>query len=406
MRVENFRRTTSEGAVRVSANVVWEDASREPFPLFYETDEEFARDLPEDANAFLLSVAISASRDGERRILLERPVSARLAEGVTIALSMLRQWYGGTRTLPRVESEAGFRDAQRSAGRAALCLTGGVDSMHSLWWNRSNYSMTHPRAFRTALYVVHLSFPAGDALPRARDVARRQLKALAGICEETSLELRTVRTNVRLIEPTLRFTQAEGLGSLLAAAAHVQAGEISSFSIASSSYEASDLRPWGSHPHLDPNFSSDEVEIRHEDGGLPRSEKVRRIAGWQPAMRHLFVCFEGPLEDGRVNCGRCEKCLRTMTALLAVGGLDGIETFGNSGVTPEAIRRMPLSYDPNEFPHLWEPLAGSMEKIGRFDLARSIRTRLRRQSVTFSGEPNRIGRGRFGASIDACSAAL
>jgi hypothetical protein len=376
MRIENFQRTRSSDAVRISADVVWEDSLREPFPLFYETDAQFANDVSDDANAFLLSAAISASRDGERRILLEQSVSPRLVEGVTIALSILRRWYGGRRTLPRIESRAGFREATRTVDRAALCLTGGVDSMHMLWWNRAHYATTHPRAFREAIYVVHLSFPDGEALPRARDVARRQLRALSGICEDTGLELRAVRTNVRLIEPTLRFTQAEGLGSLLAAAAHVQSGGLSSLSIASSSYEASDLRPWGTHPHLDPNFSSEGVAILHEDGGLPRSEKVRRIARWDPALKHLFVCFEGPLPDSRANCGRCEKCLRTMIALLAVSSLEQTKAFGDSAVTPEAIRQVDLSYDPNEFSFLWKPLERSMEEIGRRDLAAAIRRRL------------------------------
>ncbi len=376
MRIENFRRSSSATAVRITADIVWEDARRDPFPLFYEGDARFAADFPEDANAFLASIAFSASRDGEERILVEQPISPRLAQGVTDAVSMIRRWYGGSRTIPQIESRTAFRAPSRGVERAALCLTGGIDSLYSLWSNRNELASSDSRSFRRAIYIIHLSFPPGDAFPRARDVARRQLRALAGICAATGLELSIVRTNVRLIEPTLRYTQAEGLSSLLAAAAPVQSRGVSSLSIASSSYEASDLRPWGSHPHMDPLFSTESVEIIHRDAGLPRTEKVRRISEWRPMLDNLVVCFEGPLSDSRLNCGRCEKCLRTMIALLSAGALGRTGAFGDAEATPEAIRGVELSYDPNEFPYLWEPLGTSMEEIGRRDLALAIQSRL------------------------------
>src|SRR5262249_59102310 len=39
----------------------------------------------------------------------------------------------------------------------------------------------------------------------------------------------------------------------------------------------------------------------------------------------LRVCWENP--DGAYNCGRCEKCLRTMINLLIAGALDRCPTF-------------------------------------------------------------------------------
>jgi hypothetical protein len=401
----------SAETVRVTADVVWEDARRAPFSLFYEGNARFAADFSDDANAFLCSVALSASRDGETRILLERPVSPRLADGVTAALSMVRRWYGGPRSLPRIESAAGFKAPERAGENAALCLTGGVDSLHTLWSNRNDFSASEPAAFRRAMYIVHLSFPPGEAFPRARDVARRQLLALQRICEETGLELSAVRTNVRLIEPSMEFTQAEGLSSLLSAAAHFQSGGVSSISIASSSYDESDFRPWGTHPDLDALFSSEIVEVIHRDAGMTRTDKVRRIAAWKPALENLSVCFEGPVGDSRLNCGRCEKCLRTMVALLAIGALERTGAFGGERVTPESIRRLELSYEPNEFPFLWEPLRRSMEEIGRRDLAEAIRRRLAdarryyrwRDEEDWKGRLRRFDRRILGGRITSAS---
>lgn len=54
-----------------------------------------------------------------------------------------------------------------------------------------------------------------------------------------------------------------------------------------------------------------------------RSEKVERIAGYEPATRHLNVCVNpniNVLEDK--NCSVCHKCLRTLIVLESLGELD------------------------------------------------------------------------------------
>ena len=42
-------------------------------------------------------------------------------------------------------------------------------------------------------------------------------------------------------------------------------------------------------------------------------------------MRHLRVCWQNP--DNAYNCGRCEKCFRTMLDLWVVGALDRCDTL-------------------------------------------------------------------------------
>ena len=46
---------------------------------------------------------------------------------------------------------------------------------------------------------------------------------------------------------------------------------------------------------------------------------------------------------GEVNCGTCEKCLRTRLALAAVGALARAPTFPPGAPTVAEVRRMPLS---------------------------------------------------------------
>ena len=85
--------------------------------------------------------------------------------------------------------------------------------------------------------------------------------------------------------------------------------------IIASSYASADLHPWGSPPLLDPLWSTESLEIVH-DGGETRLEKLRGLAGHPEGLALLRVCWENADEN---NCGRCEKCLRTMLELRALG---------------------------------------------------------------------------------------
>ena len=49
----------------------------------------------------------------------------------------------------------------------------------------------------------------------------------------------------------------------------------------------------------------------HDGAEARRCDKLRRLAESAPALKGLRVCWQ----DAGFNCGRCEKCLRTMIAL-------------------------------------------------------------------------------------------
>src|SRR4029078_454714 len=83
----------------------------------------------------------------------------------------------------------------------------------------------------------------------------------------------------------------------------------------------SGLGPWGSHPLLDPLFGTSALRFVHDGLGASRARKARPTRPTELARRHLFVCDNPNPGDPLPNCGRCEKCLRTMTELLFAGAL-------------------------------------------------------------------------------------
>ena len=92
----------------------------------------------------------------------------------------------------------------------------------------------------------------------------------------------------------------KGIGTVLIAATHTK-----------------DFKePWGSHPSIDNNIAWGKCRVVHDGYELSRHEKIRCITEHPEYLSHLRVCYSSHSD---YNCGRCEKCLRTITALILEG---------------------------------------------------------------------------------------
>ena len=109
--------------------------------------------------------------------------------------------------------------------------------------------------------------------------------------------------------------------------------------------------------------------------GCPGSRRRRFSAEWETGLRHLHVCNKSEFyRPGILNCGRCEKCLRTLTALLILGKLDAAVSFAHREVTPELILANTF-VNKTTFP-FWQELVRPLEEAGHEDLARAIKRRI------------------------------
>ena len=90
-------------------------------------------------------------------------------------------------------------------------------------------------------------------------------------------------------------------------------------------------------------------------------------------MKNLRVCTgsEGPL-----NCGRCEKCIRTKTALLAIGVLDEAESFRDKEVTVDLLSTIELQFDYQR--SCYEDVIAPLEERGYLELASYIKKMIKR----------------------------
>jgi hypothetical protein len=195
--------------------------------------------------------------------------------------------------------------------------------------------------------------------------------AVAEMAAESGVSLLPVSTNVRMLDEDWVFWRDEFQGAALAAVGHAFAGRLTTLSIAAT-YDAANMGPWGSHPVIDPNFSTHTMRVHHDGVALSRLDKVRLLLDWPTALRRLRVCNRTEFyKPGMLNCGQCEKCVRTMLELIACGALGTSEAFPAKDVSEETASLLHIhdGYVASCYKELIEPLS----QRGRSDLARGIK---------------------------------
>jgi hypothetical protein len=368
VKISHLRLVRSPSTARAEALVTWEESPRPSFELYFETDWRGVEDLSPEPEAFLTACLVHAAENGERRVLVEGAVCPQLVEGGAAAVGLLGKWFGSPRGPIAIEATNGLRALRpRNPARSASFLTGGIDSLHLLGTNRSRYPPDHPDFFADCLSVYGHLCAESDRSPWYE----RALVVLSGTAEEADLQLVPVWTNLWRLDPDLSLVADKSLGSALAATAHLFRGRWSRVTIASGRDVVRE-RPRGTHPLLDPLYSSSAVEIRHRASPFTRFERLRAIAGFRPGLESLVVCLAYP-EPPYLNCGRCEKCVRTMTCLLALGLLERARHFPPRQITPEVIEQ--VSVGPNEADYWTDALPALAEK-GRNDLVAAVQKKI------------------------------
>jgi len=191
--------------------------------------------------------------------------------------------------------------------KALLTYSGGVDSCYSYWQNR------HGLAGRGSFTDLDgLMIHGFDIRLNQPEVYQRILTTQRKILERQGSSLFTLTTNLKKIGYYFEDAQSAMLASCMMLFTKVY---LTGLIAASNTYPNPHL-PWGSNPLVDPFYSSSAFKVIHDET-RGRIEKIRVISGWNEAVRHLRVCLRGKERD--VNCGKCEKCVRTILEFRLLG---------------------------------------------------------------------------------------
>jgi len=265
--------------------------------------------IADGSEPFLATALLPAMKVGASLRLLD-PISLRLLDHVPIYQNVVRSWYKTVQFVPIVATSRPARPV--AAARGVGCFfSGGVDSFYSALTHRDE--------------ITHLIFIHGhDILLRDKEQRRISIEGVRRAAAELNKPLIEVETNARDFLDAYCDWGRESHGAVLGAVALLLAPQMRKIYIASST-DYNHLYQWGSHPVLDPLWSSDEVEVIHDGGPSKRQDKIERIATDDTAMRWLRVCYKNT--GSAYNCGTCEKCLRTILELHIAGALDCCATL-------------------------------------------------------------------------------
>jgi hypothetical protein len=255
-------------------------------------------------------------------ILSTHPVSPDFIANLDRFMEVFCGWFPDFHKISLLGKQAEVR-GQHANGRTGVFFTGGVDSFYTL--------MKH-QAEITDLVYVHGFDVSLDDYPRRKAVSD-MCRAVADRLGKRFVE---VETNARRLLKGHTKWGKHAHGTALACIGHVLSSEFEKIFIASSFYRGA-LFPWGSHPDTDPLLASPSVSFIHDGCEARRTEKIESICRSQAVMDHLRVCWTNV--EGTYNCGKCEKCIRTMISLYALGKIGSCRTLP-AIIDPSAVKNL------------------------------------------------------------------
>ena len=300
-----------------------------PFPLWWRFPVWCAPFLSDrNGDPFLAALLLPAMRVREP-LRLDAAVSPKLL-AATPRIQEIYEAFDARAT--RVPVEAAVRTeplpTDGSAGRVGLFFSMGVDSSYSLLKNLRD----HPDDQDTITHLISLHGIDVDHDGWSEEFPPVLLAGFERVARETGKTLTPVVTNVRKVGARLApWTMLHG-GGLASVALALGDGLRQVLIASSASYDA--IYPWGTHPLLDPLWSTEGLTVVHDGFESDLAAKMAAVIRSPLVLETLRVC---PGFGNGYNCGRCMKCLRTMVSLLQADALDRCRTLPHE-IDAEALR--------------------------------------------------------------------
>jgi hypothetical protein len=309
--------TGDEGEVRYALSIVGR-----PYEVFFRSPEVT---LYPGVEPLLVLALLPAMRVGAD-LLPAQPIGQDFSVNLVRFMEIFGRWFKDFRKVD-ILGERGVSGRPRANARVGAFFSGGVDSFYTL--------LKHQNEITDLVYVHGFDLALRDRVRR---------KAVSDMCRAVADRLGKglveVETNApSMVRPYSKWGR-HAFGAVLACVGHLLSSEFSKIYIASGVHQDA-LSPWGSHPDTDPLLGSQEVTFIHDGCEAQRTEKIEAICEHKIVMDHLRVCWENV--EGTYNCGKCEKCLRTMISLYAIGKLGHCRTLP-ARLDQTAVRNLLFTY--------------------------------------------------------------
>jgi hypothetical protein len=312
--------------------------------------------LAEGSEPFLAATMLPAMKVAEP-LKVPGPISPKLLAATQTLQEMFLKWFQGFQKIA-IQANPGASYGENRATDVGAFFSGGVDSFYTFLKHEDEI---------TKIILIH-GFDMRLERTSLRAKVSREIRKIA---RELGKPLIEVETNIRHFSDQYTVIGEHYGGSLLASIGLLLSPQFRKIYIPSTDpYDHLFLE--NTHPLLDPLWSTESLTFEHDGCEAGRIEKVARIIQSDVAMRSLRVCFWN--HDDSYNCCRCEKCLRTMVSLQALGALEHCTTF-NQKLDIDAVSRMEIR---REILYLVEENLRALENSGdNTELTEALRSCIR-----------------------------
>lgn len=309
MRITNIQSSFSNNYHTLSADILFEGEKKQC--IFFRIDSADSEMIYNDASPFLAALLLPSMKKGED-IYVDGTISEQLYKNLKNIMNLTAKWNAG---FQKVKISVKQIKKDNFIPKYNGCFfTGGVDSFYT--YLKHKRSITH-------FITIH----GCDISLKDKQFFQEVKKSINKIAVEENKKLIVIESNYReIIEPHLEWEWE--LGSALSAAGlFLRKGFKEIYIPGGMRYDQ--LCPYGTHPDLDPLYSTETLTFFHDGCEYNRLEKVLYSISKSPlALKYLRVCCF-ILKD-TYNCNSCFKCLQTKIELYCAGVLDKSETLDNS----------------------------------------------------------------------------
>jgi 7-cyano-7-deazaguanine synthase in queuosine biosynthesis len=381
MKVRELELIEKSDAARVQARVTWEDTKRDDVHLFYETNKNAGNGFWPDPNAFLLSTYLPAWKRGEKRVHIDGTLCPWLCDNMKVALTVLSAMTD-LKNPPTIEPSHCFKAQSFNQNKAVSFLSGGVDSLATLYSNKKLLPENHPASIRAVIPIHYYPWKHPTrTIEEGAWRAQKRIRMARNVATDLEIDVIPVKTNVLNLYPDGQFYSRHWIGAIMSSIAHLFSKRFNKAYIASGSPITKILdfidkriqtkRPTGTYPLFDNYYTSGHLQVMHHGLQMDRTEKIKLISEWPTGLQNIFTC-EGAV-SGENNCGKCEKCIRTMTVLATLDKLKH-SSFPVDDVSPELLKTLD-EYDminTKRKLYNYEQYIPLLKDSGRHDLVKTL----------------------------------
>ena len=291
--------------------------------IWFQVEKKYEQYLcHERGDAFLIAVLNYAMRNGED-IQCDAPITEELFYNLDKILINALISYNPSFHRTQINAPLAT-EVLPSAGAVGTGISCGVDSLHALACQTNLKFKKHN--------ITHLTFnnvgSHGEG-EYAQKLYNERLIEPQKFAKEYGFEFVPSNSNLMDVIPQNHF-KTHTYSSMFAVFCLQKLYSVYYYASSGYSYHEFTLidKPYnscGSYEMLSlALFSTKQIRIYSEGEGMTRLTKLKDVVKYPPSYKYLNVCLKGSK-----NCGVCEKCIRTLLGIDALGALNSYKEVFN-----------------------------------------------------------------------------